>query len=68
VLMTWLDIYWLVMPEFSPGVARFGLMDILCFMGLTGVYSLVLALMLRRHSLIPVGDPRLNESLTFENA
>lgn len=68
VLMTWLDIYWLVMPEFSPGVARFGLMDILCFMGLTGVYSLVLALMLRRHSLIPVGDPRLNESLAFENA
>ena len=68
VLMTWMDIYWLVMPEFSPGVARFGLMDILCFMGLTGVYSLVLALMLRRHSLIPVGDPRLHESLVFENA
>ena len=68
VLMTWMDIYWLVMPEFSPGVARFGLIDVLCFLGMAGVYSFVLALTLKRHSLLPEGDPRLRESLAFENA
>lgn len=68
VVMTWIDIYWLVIPEFSPGVARFGLIDVLCFLGLTGVYSVGLAFGLRRHSLIPEQDPRLRESLMFRNA
>jgi hypothetical protein len=68
IVMCWLDMYWLVIPEFSPGVARFGLLDVLCWLGLTGVYSLVLYLNLRRSSLIPEQDPRLAESLAFENA
>lgn len=68
VLMTWLDIYWLVVPEFSPGVARFGVIDVLCFIGMAGLYSAALALRLRRHSLVPEGDPRLTESLRFKNA
>jgi hypothetical protein len=68
VVMTWIDIYWLVIPEFSPGVARFGLIDVLCFVGVTGLYSAVLALRLKRHSLVPERDPRLAESIAFENA
>ncbi len=68
VVMTWLDLYWLVVPEFSPGEARFGLIDVFCFLGLTGVYTLALAFGLKRHSLIPEGDPRLQESLTFHTA
>jgi len=68
VVMTWLDLYWLVVPEFSPGEARFGLIDIFCFLGLTGVYAVALAFGLKRHSLIPEGDPRLQESLTFHTA
>jgi hypothetical protein len=68
VLMCWIDIYWLVVPEFSPGVARFGLLDVFCFLGLVGVYSSVLFLNLRRASLLPEKDPRLHESLAFENA
>jgi hypothetical protein len=68
VVMTWLDLYWLVVPEFSPGEARFGLIDVFCFAGVAGVYLLALALGLKRHSLIPEGDPRLQESLTFHTA
>jgi len=66
--MCWIDIYWLVIPEFSPGVARFGLIDIFCFLGMNGLYTAVLVLRLRRHSLVPEKDPRLAESLAFENA
>jgi hypothetical protein len=68
ILVSWLDVYWLVIPEFSPGVARFGLMDVLCFFGMTGIYSLFLVFRLKKNSLIPEGDPRLHESLVFENA
>jgi len=66
--MCWVDLYWLVIPEFSPGVARFGLLDILCFVGLSGLFSAGILLRLRRHSLIAEKDPRLDESLAFENA
>jgi hypothetical protein len=68
VFMCWIDLYWLVVPEFSPGVARFGLLDVFCFLGLVGVYSTVLYLNLARASLLPEKDPRLHESLAFENA
>jgi len=67
-LMCWVDIYWLVIPEFSPGVARFGLLDILCFLGLNGLFGAGLLMQLRRHSVIAEKDPRLEESLAFENA
>jgi hypothetical protein len=66
--MSWLDLYWLVIPEFSPGAARFGLIDVLCFLGVAGVYMLGLMLGLKRHSLIAEGDPRLQESLNFHTA
>jgi hypothetical protein len=67
-LMCWIDIYWLVIPEFSPGVARFGLLDILCLLGMTGVYSAAVVLRLKRHSVVAEKDPRLEESMLFESA
>ncbi len=66
--MCWVDMYWLVIPEFSPGVARFGWLDILCFLGMNGVWSAALVWRLGRHSAIAEKDPRLEESLAFESA
>ena len=66
--MCWVDMYWLVIPEFSPGVARFGLLDVLCFLGMNGVWSAGVVWRLSRHSVIAEKDPRLEESLVFENA
>jgi len=67
-IMCWVDMYWLVIPEFSPGVARLGLLDVLVYLGIAGLYSAVLTWRLGRASLVPEGDPRLKESLAFENA
>jgi hypothetical protein len=66
--MCWVDMYWLVIPEFSPGIARFGLLDILCFLGMNGVWSAAVVWRLSRHSAIAEKDPRLEESLVFESA
>ena len=67
-MMCWIDIYWLVIPEFSPGVARFGLLDVLCLLGMNGVFSAVVLFRLSRHPVIAEKDPRLEESLVFKNA
>jgi hypothetical protein len=66
--MHWVDIYWLVMPGHSPdGVAPFGLIEVACFVGLGGFFLAAAALRIQNRSLVPVGDPRLAESLAFEN-
>ena len=60
------DMYWLVMPthqeDFSPG-----LLDLAALMAVGGVFVAVLGWRMKRQALIPVKDPRLIESLTFEN-
>ncbi|MBI1386967.1 MAG: quinol:cytochrome C oxidoreductase [bacterium] len=73
LVMHWVDIYWLVMPEYvhqygEIGAAPFGLMDIFCLIGFGGLYAAGFAMWARGRSLIPMKDPRLAESLTFENA
>jgi hypothetical protein len=67
LLMHWLDLYWLVLPEFSAAGPRLGLLDLLCFVGLAGLWIGGLAFNLRKVNLAPTGDPRLTESLAFEN-
>ncbi len=68
LVMHWIDLYWLVMPEFrSPGVPLHWV-DFGCLAGLGGLYLASLARLARGRPLVPVKDPRLGESLTFENA
>ena len=43
------------------------LMDLLCLVGLVGVTTALTARRLGTCSLIPARDPRLSESLAFEN-
>jgi hypothetical protein len=75
LVMHWLDLYWLVMPEYDWGVegtvtgqVPFHLLDVTTFLGIGGLYVAGIVYWLKDHSLVPVGDPRLKESLTFENA
>jgi hypothetical protein len=62
-----LDLYWLVMPNLhSSGVAP-SLLDAATLLGCCGLFVAAFGGALRRRSLIPLRDPRLPESLTFEN-
>jgi hypothetical protein len=67
MVMHWIDIYWLVMPNCSPENPSFGLIDVACIVGIGGLYLAGLLWTSRRRSLVPIGDPRLEESLEFEN-
>lgn len=67
LLMEWLDIYWLIMPSLYHEGPRIHLLDVLFFLALGLLFAGALAWTLRRRALVPVNDPRLVESLAFEN-
>ncbi len=66
--MHWFDLYWLVMPEASPGRAVPQLVDVALLVGLGGLLTAGAAFVVRSRSLVPERDPRLEESMRFENA
>ena len=68
VLMHWVDVYWLVVPEVSPGSPLPSVLDVLLSLGLTALTASMVLYRMREHALLPEGDPRLAESQGFENA
>jgi hypothetical protein len=68
LVMHWVDIYWLVVPAASPGSPVPHLVDLTLFVGLGSLFLAAAAFALRGRSLVPERDPRLEESLAFENA
>ncbi|MBN2328840.1 MAG: quinol:cytochrome C oxidoreductase [Candidatus Omnitrophica bacterium] len=68
LIMHWIDLYWLVMPEFSRGRIPFHVIDLGCLLGIGGLFLATIAYIARGRSLAPLRDPRLGDSLTFENA
>lgn len=67
LVMCYVDIYWLVQPYFHHHGPRFGLSDVGALLAIGGFYLFFLVHNMRQASLIPTGDPRLNESLTYDN-
>jgi len=68
VVAQWINLYWVAMPVFSPERVVLDPLDLLCFVGIGGVWLATVARLASAASLVPVGDPRLDDSLTFENA
>jgi hypothetical protein len=68
LIMHWVDVFYLVMPNVRTEGCPFRLMDLACFAGIGGLFLAVIFWRLGRTNLIPVNDPRLDEALSFENA
>ena len=65
--MHFLDLYWIIMPTvFKKGVS-FNFLDITLFLGMGGIYFSVFFKSLSKINLIPIKDPRLDESVNFHN-
>ena len=67
IAMHFLDLYWVIMPIFSPKGFTLGLVPILCFIGFFGLYFSAFLYRLKKVNLIPRKDPYLKESLEFHN-
>jgi hypothetical protein len=65
----WADIYWLSMPSLGDGSGQlpFHLLDLTCFLAVGGLSVGAWATRMRGRSLLAKRDPRLSESLAFEN-
>jgi hypothetical protein len=66
--MHFIDIYWLVMPNFGQETFAFHWMDVACLLGVAGFYLAAVFWRFTKHPLIPTGDPRLPRAIHFENA
>jgi hypothetical protein len=62
----YVDIYYIVMPVFSKGPQP-GILDLLCLVGVMGLFLATFSALASRSELVPVKDPRLPESLAFHN-
>jgi len=66
--MHFVDLYWQVMPTLHPEGIRPSVLDVAAFVAVGGCFVAATSWLMRRQALVPVGDPRLAESLAFENA
>lgn len=67
LVMHWVDLYWLIMPNLDPHHAPFGLVDVACCVGMVGLWLAGFGVASKGKNLLAVRDPRLNESLAFQN-
>ncbi|MFZ0428334.1 MAG: hypothetical protein WAO20_09470, partial [Acidobacteriota bacterium] len=67
LLMHYLDLYWLAVPSIDAGALQFHLQDLLMLVGLGGLFLALLIHVSLGAALVPTRDPRLAESLSFEN-
>ena len=65
------DMYWLTQPNLAASLgthgATFSVLDVTSFIGIGGVALGAFWAVLVRFPLVPVKDPRLSESIAFEN-
>jgi apolipoprotein N-acyltransferase len=65
--MHFLDLYWQVMPTLHPEGLRPSVLDVAAFVAVGGCFVAAASWLMRRQALVPLRDPRLAESLAFEN-
>lgn len=68
LLLHWVDTYWLIVPNpHDEGHLELGVLMLTTFIGFAGLFLAGLAQLMKSCSLVPERDPRLAESLRFEN-
>ena len=67
LVMIYADMYWLVMPTLGVDEVPFALIDITCWIGVFALFVAGLAYRAKGLDLVAKNDPRLPDSLAFEN-
>ena len=70
--MRYVDMYWVIRPTYQPDPNEilgptWGLTDLLCIIGIGGVWLGSLVWIASNKPIVAIGDPRLPESLAFKN-
>jgi apolipoprotein N-acyltransferase len=67
LVMHFVDLYWQVMPTLHPEGVSPSLLDVAALVAVGGCFVAAASWLMRRQALVPLRDPRLAESLAFEN-
>lgn len=67
VFMHWIDLVWVVMPSLSTSFVSVGLPEVGLTVMLLSIYLIGVLTVLSKNSIVPLKDPRLKESLAFQN-
>lgn len=63
----WIDVWWMISPELN-GRFYIPVLEIVCFIGIAGLWFATYLRFLNKAPLRPLHDPRLSEALVFQNA
>jgi len=61
----WIDLYWLILPAFSPEKVVFGWTEVGVSLGFLGLFGWCVVGFLGRHPVAPHGDPAFESSVRF---
>jgi hypothetical protein len=64
----YIDLYWLIMPALRPEGVEPHWLDASLLLALTFICAAVVAHACQRRPLVPIGDPRLAESIAFRSS
>jgi hypothetical protein len=62
LIMQYVDLYWLVYPNYNHDQVVFGLREIFIFLGFAGAFLYTTSQFLSKNALVPYRDPRIEES------
>ncbi len=63
LVMQYVDLHWLIYPNLNADKVLLGLPELLIWLGFVGSFLFVVTRFLSRNSLVPVKDPRIQESM-----
>lgn len=63
LVMQYVDLYWLVYPNFFDGIPQFGFMEVSIFLGFAGIFLKLMTGFMSKHNLVAIKDPRMQEAL-----
>ena len=63
LVMQYVDLYWLVYPNYNSDYVAFSWMEIGAFVGFLGGFGLVVTQFMSKYNLLPIKDPRKSESI-----
>ncbi len=63
LVMHYVDIYWLVYPNFFDGAPQFGFTEVGLFLGFAGLFIMTMVQFMKKNNLVAIKDPRLHEAL-----
>lgn len=59
----WIDLMWLIQPQFFESGPKLGLIEIGVTLGFAGLFGILMFRFLAKHNVLAIGDPKLHQSV-----